>query len=134
MARETAPEWHRLLKNGMRNGMNPSATLLRRTAVLLATLAAVAFLHLGPPPDAEGIGAPAAAAESRQALRVARKAPQKAEESRPSEEGGQKSTGRQTPAPAAGGAGKTPPQAPPKPFVPSEKIRPGQAVDFPTDI
>ena len=39
-----------------------------------------------------------------------------------------------TPVPAAGKSGKSAPKAPLTPFKPSEKIKPGQAVDFPVDI
>jgi len=38
------------------------------------------------------------------------------------------------PVPAAGKSEKSSPKAPLAPFKPSEKIKPGQAVDFPADI
>ncbi len=115
-----------------KNGMNPSATLLRGTPVLLVALAALLILCGGPPPAARAAGAPADGPH-RQTGWIARKQPQKDGESRPPEEG-RPSAGRETPAPAGGKGGKASSPAPTKPFTPSEKIRPGQAVDFPTDI
>ncbi len=101
--------------------------------MLLATLAAIGFLHAGPSHDTKGRCAPTDAPHVRQTRWIAGKQPQKPAEVQPSEtRGGDK--GRKTPVPAAAGGSKAAPQAPPKPFTPSEKIKPGQAVDFPTDI
>ena len=113
--------------------MNLSAKLLHRLPVLLATLASLGFLHAGPLHDTRGRGAPTDAPHLRQTRWIAGKQPQKPAEVQPPEtrDGNQ---GRKTPVPAAAGGGKAAPQAPPKPFTPSEKIKPGQAVDFPTDI
>ncbi len=79
------------------------------------------------------ISCPAGVAQARQhPLWMAEKTPPR-DGARPGE-GRQGETETAAPVPAAGKNAKPAPKAPLTPFKPSEKIKPGQAVDFPTDI
>jgi len=112
--------------------MSPWKRIIGGRPLLRAAVPALALTLLWPC-YVHGGTALCAHGEARRPRWIAQKEPRTGEDTRPRGER-QGQPGRKTPAPATEKGGPSAPPKPLAPFTPSEKIKPGQAVDFPTDI